>query len=1234
MKRYIFTILTALFINANITFAAAPTTQASNAQSSNLTYNSVTISWTRGNGDHVIVLAAETHYAEGIPDDGTSYNDSSVFGKGDHIDHGRNNSKSDYIVYVGTGTSINVTGLKDDTQYDFIVYEFNGTGSSTEYKTDDNTSNFSTINTPVAPPIPKACDITFSNIKNDKMDISWTSGGGDRRLILVKEGSSIDSNPTDGQDYNVSSTFEGGDEIGTGNYACYDGTGNSFTLSGLSGNTTYYVQVFEYSGSGSNIVYQTTDTTNNPNNQLTLKDAPSSQAYDIIATEKDGNNAKISWEGGNGERCFVYINANNSFTDPADGFDGTANSSFNNSGQQLMYKGTSDNFTVSGLSENTTYYVRAYECNNTGTNTVFLKTAVGNNPKTFLSPYKEPTTQSSNITFSLDTTSITCNLIAGNGTGRIIKINTTNSFTDPIDGSTYSANETFQNSGEQVIYSGSGSTVTVDGLTINTTYYFKAFEYSNDNNDIDYKIDGHLDNSNPNNAKTIKPEPTSQSYDITFTNNNKNSYTVNWVRPSSGNGDAVIVLGKEGAAVSDFPTDGSTYTADNNFGGGSQIGNGNYVLYIGTGTSVNVTSLKEGTYYSVRIFEYNNTGIYTDYLTTSATNNPRSGITQGDALWQGDDANSPENWGIAENWSTNEVPGSSRSVVIPSDASNMPIISSGTQNADDLTIEAGATLTINNGTTLNVNGDALLKSPSSGAGMPGTIIIPGTGVFNADNKSTIERYMPTSKSHFYSSAISSVSVSDMMYYYVGTYSEPNKTWTYLQPGDAMSTLNGYELLKSTNASLKDKLSFTGTFNNGNKSISVTNKSTSDDSYGWNLVGNPYPSTIDWEASGWTRTNVDATVYVYNASTETYTSYTIGDDSHFYIAPMQGFFIHTSSSTGTLGFSNSIRANYSVDFKSNIKEKQKIKIKVSNKHYNTEAAIQFYNDATVNFDSKYDAYKLLGYNDAIPEIYTIIKDSTYIEKNTIQGNALDSIPVTGYDFRLGIKQGSSTVLTISISEINNIPDSLDITLIDKVEQKSVNLKNNDYTFSTQHLNDERFILRLEPHKILVSDINISSDNGSNITYVNDTLLLNANILPMNASNSSILWSVDNENIATINNNGVLVGKVIGSTTVTATATDGSGVIGSYNVIIKNATLIKDINNNIIINIYPNPTSGIITLKSTLNKCQYKIYDNVGRVLIKGNFTYHKTIDLSNINNGVYFIEFIYNNNKQVELLIKK
>jgi hypothetical protein len=77
--------------------------------------------------------------------------------------------------------------------------------------------------------------------------------------------------------------------------------------------------------------------------------------------------------------------------------------------------------------------------------------------------------------------------------------------------------------------------------------------------------------------------------------------TVGWTR---GNGTSVMVVAKAASAVNNDPINGTAYTANAAFGSGTQIGTGNYVVYSGTGTSVNVTGLNQGTTYHFAVYEY------------------------------------------------------------------------------------------------------------------------------------------------------------------------------------------------------------------------------------------------------------------------------------------------------------------------------------------------------------------------------------------------------------------------------------------------------------------------------------------------------------------------------------------------------------------------------------------------------------------------------------------------------
>ena len=56
-------------------------------------------------------------------------------------------------------------------------------------------------------------------------------------------------------------------------------------------------------------------------------------------------------------------------------------------------------------------------------------------------------------------------------------------------------------------------------------------------------------------------------------------------------------------------------------------------------------------------------------------------------------------------------------------------------------------------------------------------------------------------------------------------------------------------------------------------------------------------------------------------------------------------------------------------------------------------------------------------------------------------------------------------------------------------------------------------------------------------VGSTTVLNATVLPANATNASVSWSSDNESVATVDENGLVSGISDGTTTITVTAEDG-------------------------------------------------------------------------------------------------
>ncbi|MFC7667588.1 T9SS type A sorting domain-containing protein [Hymenobacter humi] len=80
-----------------------------------------------------------------------------------------------------------------------------------------------------------------------------------------------------------------------------------------------------------------------------------------------------------------------------------------------------------------------------------------------------------------------------------------------------------------------------------------------------------------------------------------------------------LVVAHLGAAVDAEPVDATTYTANAEFGKGSVLGRGNYVVYNGTGNTVLVTGLRPNTpyYFTVFAFNDNDTPYAENYLTTA-----------------------------------------------------------------------------------------------------------------------------------------------------------------------------------------------------------------------------------------------------------------------------------------------------------------------------------------------------------------------------------------------------------------------------------------------------------------------------------------------------------------------------------------------------------------------------------------------------------------------------------------
>jgi hypothetical protein len=103
-----------------------PTVQASFLGNETLWFDTNTstwnanITWNRGNGDGVIIVATKLPLVTPIvsPTNNTTYYPDYEFGKGQQTGFGQ------YVVYNGSGTNATITGLEIDTTYTFVIFEY------------------------------------------------------------------------------------------------------------------------------------------------------------------------------------------------------------------------------------------------------------------------------------------------------------------------------------------------------------------------------------------------------------------------------------------------------------------------------------------------------------------------------------------------------------------------------------------------------------------------------------------------------------------------------------------------------------------------------------------------------------------------------------------------------------------------------------------------------------------------------------------------------------------------------------------------------------------------------------------------------------------------------------------------------------------------------------------------------------------------------------------------------
>ncbi|MBE0663684.1 MAG: T9SS type A sorting domain-containing protein [Bacteroidales bacterium] len=356
--------------------------------------------------------------------------------------------------------------------------------------------------------------------------------------------------------------------------------------------------------------------------------------------------------------------------------------------------------------------------------------------------------------------------------------------------------------------------------------------------------------------------------------------------------------------------------------------------------------------------------------------------------WTG---NLSTDWNLAGNWN-NGVPSATDDVVIPGGLTNYPIIT-GNDICNNLTISENASVVIATAGKLTVNGVLSNMAGTSGLTLKSdelnadaSLIHYSTGV-----EATVERYINGASYawHQLSSPVEQQQIvpdfheaADRLF----AWHEPAQvwvsvsstvvwpTWNDANPGDDFIPGKGYLVGYPHNFEKSNPTKvFEGVLNQGEVSVGISRQAHPDDAFtGFNLVGNPYPSAIDWDAvSGWGRSGLEYdngyTYWLWNDAIGNYGVYINGgpgtNGATQYIAPMQGFWVRAEE-TGLLTMNDSVRVHASQTWlKNDPAGMLRLSVTGTANNYKDEAAIKFDPDHTGG-----GVTKLLSLYPNAPNIY--------------------------------------------------------------------------------------------------------------------------------------------------------------------------------------------------------------------------------------------------------------------------
>jgi hypothetical protein len=451
------------------------------------------------------------------------------------------------------------------------------------------------------------------------------------------------------------------------------------------------------------------------------------------------------------------------------------------------------------------------------------------------------------------------------------------------------------------------------------------------------------------------------------------------------------------------------------------------------------------------------------------------------------------NWNNPGNWAPPGEPTSTDDVTINASKAPMVVISGGAATCGALTVALGAGVNVaptgsltTNGLYTN-NGQLIISSNSSG--FSGSYInngaIAGTGTYEFDrDQKCVDGALPFGSWHYLAAPVDGVGTPNMWDYYVNSWSEPTSAWVHQYgvppnvPCNPITlALNGLSawainhdaayVCGATNPATGQIIEMVGpAIHTGPYAAPYT--FTPGLYQGWNMFGNPYPSSIDPATIAFPG-NMAAGVAMYDGCLNTYHYSTFANgwnpavplhpEFTGKIPPTQGFFVQA---TGAGAFSvtdaNRVHDLGGSYYKEEVTDL--LILQASNNEQSDVLYVRFMDGATPVIDN-YDFQKMFSTANGLPQIYTKVGE------DMLAVNALPETKAVPMGFT-SETSGTYTIEAVETSEFANV------VLEDLANGIETDLLNGSYTFEYTTGAEHGFVIHFTPlgtPELAANNINI-------------------------------------------------------------------------------------------------------------------------------------------------------------------